>query len=117
MTCEVIDGRRHGWCPGVMRDSRPRYERTLAAVMWLDALLSTAVAVLCTIASPVVALLGLPSGIGTVFGVAAIGCAMLLAACGAVTGVLLMLRLRAGQFLLPGGLRLPLPAAMRPPID
>jgi hypothetical protein len=100
-----------------MRADRPRYDRTLAAVMWLDAFLSAAVAVLCALASPVVALLGLPSGTGPVFGVAAIGCAMLLAACGAVTGVLLMLRLQAGQYRLPAGLRLPLPAAMRPPID
>jgi hypothetical protein len=85
--------------------------------MWLDALLSAAVAVLCAIASPVVALLGLPAGVGTTFGVAAIACAGLLAACGAITGVLLMLRLRAGQYLLPVGLHLPLPSAMRPPMD
>jgi hypothetical protein len=117
MTCEVIDAPHGDWLPGCMTDNRPRYDAALRAVMWLDAMFSAAVAVLCVIASPVIAVLGLPRGVGTAFGLAAIGCAGLLAACGAVTGVLLMLRLRAGQYLLPARLRLPLPAAKRPPMD
>jgi hypothetical protein len=118
MTCEVIDRPRAGWLPGCVTGNRSghpkRYDRTLRVVMWLDAFLSAAVAVLCVIASPVVALLGLPYGVLAATGVAAIGCAAVLAGCGAVTGVLLMLRLRAGEYLLPIGLRLPLPAVMRP---
>jgi len=116
MTCAVIDGRRGGWLPGVMTKSRSSLsDRTLRSVMWLDAFLSAAVAVLCAVASPVVAAVGLPQRIVLALGLAAIGCAVLLAACGAVTGVLIMQRMRAGRYQLPG-LRLPLPAAMRPPI-
>ena len=37
-----------------------------------------------------------------------------LALCGAVTGVLLMERMNAGHYYLPEGMRLPLPAFMRP---
>ena len=40
--------------------------------------------------------------------------AVVLALCGAVTGVLLMARMNDGYFYLPDGLRLPLPAFMRP---
>ena len=94
----------------------PRFDRTLRAVMWTDAFLSFAVAVLCMIASPVVALFGLPNSVLAALGVAAIGGAALLAACGAITAVLIMLRIRGGQYLLPSGLRLPIPAAMRPPL-
>jgi hypothetical protein len=88
-----------------------RYDRTLRAVMWLDAFLSAAVGV---IANPVVAAVGVPRGMTLAPGLAAIGCAVLLAAFGAITGVLLMVRLHAGEYLLPARLRLPLPPAMRP---
>jgi hypothetical protein len=91
-----------------------RYDRTLRSVMWLDAFLSFALAVLCMIASPVVATLGVRQGALFGLAVAAIACAVLLASCGAITAVLIMLRLRAGQYLLPVDLRLPLPAGMRP---
>lgn len=113
LTCGVIDGRGDGWLPEVMTNHR--FDRTLRSVMWLDAFLSAAVAVLCAVASPVVAAVGVPQRIVLALGIAAIGCAVLLAACGAVTGVLIMQRMRAGHYQLPG-LRLPLPAAMRPPI-
>jgi hypothetical protein len=83
--------------------------------MWLDAFLSAALAVLGPVASPVVALVGLPHDVVFGFGVATIGCALLLASFGAVTAGLLMVRMRAGQYQLPARLRLPLPAAMRPP--
>lgn len=83
--------------------------------MWWDAFLSAALAGLAVVASPVVAALGLPDGVLFGFGMATIGCALLLAAFGAITAVLLVLRLREGQYQLPARLRLPLPAAMRPP--
>lgn len=92
-----------------------RFDRTLRVVMWLEAFLSAALAVLAVIASPVVAAVGLPSSVAFAVGVASIGCAVLLAAFGAITAVLLVLRLRHGQYQLPPRLRLPLPAAMRPP--
>jgi hypothetical protein len=48
-------------------------------------------------------------------GVAAVACAALLATLGAITAFALAVRMRAGQYRLPARLRLPLPAAMRPP--
>jgi hypothetical protein len=91
-----------------------RFDRTLRAVMWMDAFLSVALVVVGVIASPIVATLGVP--VGFVFGLAlaAIACAVLLASFGAITAVLIILRLRAGQYLLPADMRLPLPAPMRP---
>jgi hypothetical protein len=94
-----------------------RFDRTLRVVMWTDAFLSAAVAVLAAAVSPVVAAIGLPSGVLAAFAGAALGCAGLLAGCGAMTAVLLVLRVRAGVYVLPAGLRLPLPAVMRPPVD
>jgi hypothetical protein len=99
-----------------MTSSRPkrrlRYDRTLRAVMWMDAFLSVALVVVSVIASPIVATLGVPQGFIFGLGLAAIGCAVLLASFGAITAVLIMLRLRAGQYLLPADLRLPLPGPM-----
>jgi fucose permease len=92
-----------------------RFDRTLRIVMWLDAFLSAGLVVVSVLASPLVAALGLPSGVVAGLGFAAIGCALLLAALGAVTGVVLMRRLRSGDYLLPARLSLPLPGAMRPP--
>jgi len=92
-----------------------QFDRTLRAVMWLDAFLSAALALLGAVASPIVALLGIPHGVVFGLGVAAIGCAFLLAAFGAITAGLFIVRLRAGQYEMPAGLRLPLPAGMRPP--
>ena len=118
MTCGVIDLPCGRWLPGFVGESNAchpvRYDRTLRAVMWMDAFLSAAVVVVGVIASPVVAALGVPRGMTFALGLAAIACAVLLAALGAVIGVLLMLRLRAGEYLLPERLRLPLPAPMRP---
>ena len=91
-----------------------RFDRTLRAVMWMDAFLSAAVVVIGVIASPVVAVLGVPRSMIFALGVATIACAVLLAAFGAITGVLLMVRLCAGEYLLPARLRLPLPEPMRP---
>ncbi len=82
--------------------------------MWMDAFLSMALVVVSVIASPIVATLGVPSGFVLGIGLSAIVCAVLLASFGAITAVLIMLRLRAGVYLLPVDLRLPLPAPMRP---
>ena len=92
-----------------------RYDGTLRAVMWLDAFLSAALAVACVIVSPVVATVGVPRRFQLALGLTTMGLAVLLSACGAVTAVLIVLRMRRGQYLLPAGLRLPLPAFMRPP--
>jgi ABC-type transport system involved in cytochrome c biogenesis permease component len=90
-----------------------RYDRTLRAVMWMDAFLSIAVVVGGVIASPIFAIVGVPRAMTFALGVAMIVCAALLAAFGAITGVLLMVRVRAGEYLLPARLCLPLPAPMR----
>ena len=50
-------------------------------------------------------------------GVAAIVAAIVLAACGVVTAILIGLRLRRGHDLLPAQLRLPLPSWMRPTLQ
>ena len=100
-----------------MSKQGPRYDRTLAAVMWMDAFLSAALAVVCLVASPIVALAGLPHWMLTDLGIAALVLCGLLAAFGAITFVLIWLRMRAGHYWLPAGLRLPLPASMRPPMD
>jgi fucose permease len=92
-----------------------QFDRTLRVVMWLDAFLSAALAVLGAVASPIVAVVGLPRSVVFGLGLAAIGCALLLAAFGAITAGLLIVRMRAGQYRMPAGLRLPLPAGMHPP--
>lgn len=101
-----------------MREGNARhislFDRTLRAVMWMDAFLSVALVVVCVIASPIVATLGVPRGMLVALGLGAVVCAALLAAFGAITAALLMTRMHAGQYLLPVGLRLPLPSAMRP---
>src|SRR6478672_7492769 len=94
-----------------------RYERTLRTVMWMDAFLSVAMVVVCIVATPVVATLGVPRMLYSALGIASIVCAVLLAAFGAITAVVLMVRMRGGNFLLPPRLRLPLPAPMRPDTD
>src|SRR3954451_22927875 len=89
-----------------------RYDRTLRVVMWMDAFLSVALVVVCFFASPLVATLGVPHQF--LFTVALLTCALLLAAFGAITGVLLMLRMNAGVYFLPEQLHLPLPAGLNP---
>jgi hypothetical protein len=91
-----------------------RFDRSLRAVMWMDAFLSVALVVVCVLAAPVLATLGVPRGLLAAVGVVSAVTAVLLAAFGAVTAVMLMLRMRGGDFLLPRRLRLPLPAPMRP---
>jgi hypothetical protein len=91
-----------------------RYDRTLRIVMWLDALLSAALAVVSMLVSPVLALVGVPAGVLPAIGITAAALAVLLAAFGAITAVVFVSRLRTGEYLMPARLTLPLPAAMRP---
>lgn len=94
--------------------NRRRYDRTIRTVMWLDAFLSLAMVIAAIVAVPIVASVGVPPAIVRSVGIASIVCGVLLAAFGAITAVVLMLRMRDGDFLLPRELRLPLPGAMRP---
>ena len=91
-----------------------RYDRTIRTVMWLDAFLSLAMVVAALLAVPLVAGLGMPHSIVRSVGIASIVCGILLAAFGAITAVVLMVRMRKGDYLLPHNLRLPLPGPMRP---
>lgn len=114
MTSAVIDALRFPGDGGRMtRDVPVRFDATLRVVIAADAFLS-AMAAMAGVAGPVVALLPMTSSSGTVVGLVALGAALLLAALGAVTAVLLALRMRAGHDAVPRGLRLPLPAAMVP---
>lgn len=85
--------------------------------MWMDAFLSVAMVVVCFLAAPIVAVLGVPRAVLFSVGMISVGCAVLLAAFGAITAVLLMLRMRDGDFLLPRQMKLPLPPGMNPPLD
>ena len=115
MTRDVIDGAPSSACAGGM--DAPvvpfRFDASLRVVIWTDAALSAALALLAVL-SPVVIVLPLPSGATTGVGLAALAAALVLAGLGAVTAVLLMMRMRAGHGHAPPGLRLPLPAAMCP---
>jgi hypothetical protein len=72
--------------------------------------------VVCVVAAPIVATVDVPARAQLAVAVSAIVTAALLAAFGAITAVLLTVRMRSGQYFLPPTLRLPLPAAMRPEI-
>ncbi len=118
MTSRVIDAAALRCLAEAMKDDgwtgKSRFDRTVRAVMWLDAFLSLALVAVCIVASPVFATVGVPAAVRFGLGLTALACAVLLAAFGAITAVLLMLRMRAGQYLLPADLRLPLPRPMRP---
>jgi hypothetical protein len=86
-------------------------------VMWWDAFLSLDVALLSIVALPAVMLADLPRSVAFGVGLAAIVAAIVLAACGVVTAVLIGLRFRRGEDFLPAQLRLPLPAWMRPTLQ
>lgn len=94
-----------------------RFDRTLRTVMWLDAFLSAALAAVCFVAAPVIATVGVPAPLLRAVCVAAVGLAVLLAALGAITFIVITRRMRAGEYLLPARLQLPLPAMMRPDLD
>jgi hypothetical protein len=118
LTDEVIDARDSCALADPVTDremlGQAHLDRTVRSVMWMDAFLSTALVVVCVIASPIPATVTVPQAIRSVIGFAVIVCAVMLAAFGVITAVALMLRLSAGQSLLPVDLRLPLPAPMRP---
>ena len=92
----------------------PRFDRSLRAVMWLDALLSLVVAIGCIVAIPVVVTVGVPANARFALGVGAAVCAAVLAALGLITAVLIAERVSAGHYAVPENLRLPLPQFMRP---
>ena len=96
--------------------SSSRYDGTLRVVMWLDAFWSAAATLVAIVGSLAVALLGLPHGARLAVGMSALVAAVFLAACGAVTGVLLMLRMNAGHYTMPPDLKIPLPRGMVPRI-
>lgn len=97
-----------------MRATSSKYDGTLRVIIWLDVFWSV-VAVLVSVAgSVVVAVLGLPhTALGEV-AAATLVAGVFLAATGAITAVLLMLRLRAGNYFMPPDLKFPLPSGMRP---
>src|SRR4051812_18035997 len=97
-------------------DKSSRYDGTLRVVMWLDAFWSATATLVAIGGSLVVGLLGLPHGAHLAVGIGALVAAAFLAACGAVTGVLLMLRMNAGHYTMPADLRVPLPRGMVPHI-
>ena len=80
--------------------------------MWMDAFLSCAMVAVAVLASPVVAILGVPHD--TFVALTLLICAVLLAGFGAITGVLLMMRMHLGQYYLPEDLSLPLPPGLSP---
>lgn len=104
---------------GILRcmDGRPTYDKALSVVMWWDAFLSLAVALLAIVALPAVMFADVPRSVVIGVGVAAILAAVFLAGCGVVTAVLIGLRLRDGDDRLPEHLRLPLPRWMRPTLQ
>ncbi len=95
-------------------DADRRWDRTVRSVMWVDAVLSVAAVVLSIVAAPLVAVLGLPHAVLPAVGVIVIGSAVVLAGCGAVTAVALMMRMHHGAYLLPRDLQLPLPPGLKP---
>jgi hypothetical protein len=97
-----------------MRSTTTKYDGTLRVIIWLDVFWSV-VAVLVSVAGGVVvAVLGLPhAAMGTVAATTLVA-GVFLAATGAITAVLLMLRLHAGHYLMPPDLKFPLPRAMHP---
>ena len=116
MTSEVIDAITSGWQPGAMEKNSSRYDGTLRVVMWLDVFWSV-VAVLVAIAgSLAVAVFGLPHSAHLAVGISVLAAGVFLAATGAVTGVLLMLRMNAGLYTMPPDLKVPLPRGMVPRI-
>lgn len=94
-----------------------RYDGVLRVVMWLDAFWSVAFVLAGVAAVPVVAVVPVPTGVRLAVGVAALVAGVFLAACGAITAVLLAARMRAGNYYLPTRLRVPLPGPMRPDLD
>lgn len=116
MTWQVIDTRAARRFAEVMTPatSRPG-DRTLRIVMWLDAFLSVTFVAAGLVAVPVLAALRVAGAARLAVGLVALVAGVLLAGFGAVTAVVLALRIRRGDHTLPTELWLPLPPVMRPP--
>lgn len=91
-----------------------RYDRILRVIMWLDAFWSVAFALVALLALPAVAVVDVPDGARQAIGIVAIVLAVFLALCGAITGIVLISRMRHGAYHLPSGMRVPLPRFMHP---
>ena len=100
-----------------MKENTTKYDGTLRVVMWLDAFWSAA--------ATLIAIRRLPRGRACSACRTARTSRSASApwsprsswlACGAVTGVLLMLRMNAGHYTMPADLRIPLPRGMVPHI-
>lgn len=116
MTSQVIDIRQVRRFAEVMTPvTSRRGDRTLRIVMWLDAFLSVTFVAAGLVAAPVLAVLHVAGTARLVIGLVALVAGVLLAGFGAVTAVVLALRMRRGDHTLPSRLWLPLPPAMRPP--
>jgi hypothetical protein len=112
MTSEVIDT----MTPRCDARAMNRYDRTLRVVMWLDAFWSVAAVLVSVLGSLVVGLLGMPHSAHLAVGITSLVAAVFLAACGLATGVLLMLRMNAGEYTMPTAMHVPLPREMHPEI-
>ena len=89
-------------------------DRTLRVVMWLDATLSVAMVLAGVLGAPLAAVVGPTTGAVEVLAIVALVSGVLLAGFGAVTAVVLMVRMQHGVHLLPPRLWLPLPDPLRP---
>lgn len=78
----------------------------------MDAFLSVAMVAVAFFCSPLIAVVGVPHE--ALFPALLLVCAIALAAFGAITGVVLMMRMHAGVYYLPRELHLPLPPGMSP---
>lgn len=97
-----------------MKAMTSKYDGTLRVIIWLDVFWSVVAALVCVAGSVVVAVLGLPHAAMGAVAATTLVAGVFLAATGAITAVLLMLRLRDGHYLMPPDLKIPLPSGMRP---
>lgn len=97
-----------------MRATATKYDGTLRVIIWLDVFWSVAAVLVSVAGSVVVAVLGMPDGATGTLAAMSLVAGAFLAATGAITAVLLMLRLRDGHYLMPPDLKVPLPRAMHP---
>lgn len=97
-----------------MRSTTTKYDGTLRVIIWLDVFWSVAAVLVSVAGSVVVAVLGLPQAAMGAVAASTLVAGVFLAATGAITAVLLMLRLHAGNYFMPPNLKFPLPSGMRP---
>lgn len=97
-----------------MRSTTTKYDGTLRVIIWLDVFWSVAAVLVSVAGSVVVAMLGLPRAAMGAVTASSLVAGVFLAATGAITAVLLMLRLHSGHYLMPPDLKFPLPRGMHP---